>query len=112
MKIDESAEDTVVLLSQFGGIGFRVLNQIGVVDVGLKGFHIDGLQLTLCDGLRCSVTVVRRYFQISNNRKMIRKWHQMVIRTKVTPVRENHDIKRVTMNMGREIDMLIQIKRF
>ena len=39
VKIDESAEDTVVLLSQFGGIGFRVLNQIGIVDVGLKGFH-------------------------------------------------------------------------
>ena len=25
VKIDESAEDTVVLLSQFSGIGFRVL---------------------------------------------------------------------------------------
>ena len=38
----------------------------------------------------------------------------MVIRTKrhTTPVRENHDIKRVTVNMGRKIDMLIQIKRF
>ena len=31
VKIDESAEDTVVLLSHFGGIGFRVLNQIGIV---------------------------------------------------------------------------------
>ena len=72
VKINESAEDTVVLLSQFGGIGFRVFNQIGVVDVGLKGFHIDGLQLTVCDGLWYSVTVVCRYFQISNNRKMIR----------------------------------------
>ena len=71
VKIDESAEDTVVLLSQFGGIGFRVLNQIRVVDVGLKGFHIDGLQLTVCEGLY-SVTMVCRYFQISNNRKMIR----------------------------------------
>ena len=72
VEIDESDEDTVVLLSQFGGIGFRVLDQIGIVDVGLKGFHIDGLQLTVCDGLRCSVTVVCRYFQISNDRKMIR----------------------------------------
>ena len=33
VKIDESAEDTVVFLSQFDGIGFRVLNQIGMVDV-------------------------------------------------------------------------------
>ena len=72
VKIDESPEDTVVLLSQFGGIGFGVLNQIGIVDVGLKGFHIDGLQLTVCDGLRYSVTVVCRYFQISNDRKVIR----------------------------------------
>ena len=70
VKTDESAEDTVVLLNHFGGIGFRVLNQIGIVDVGLKGFHIDGLQLTVCHGLRYSVTVVSRYFQISNNRKM------------------------------------------
>ena len=30
VKIDESAKGTVVLLSQFGGIGFRVLNQIGI----------------------------------------------------------------------------------
>ena len=66
MKIDESAEDTVVLLSQFGGIGFRVLIQIGIVDDRLKGFHIDGLQLTVRDGLRYSVTMVCRYFQISN----------------------------------------------
>ena len=51
VKIDESAEDTVVLLSQFGGIRFRVLNEIGIFDIGLKGFHIDGLQLTVCDGL-------------------------------------------------------------
>ena len=72
VKIDESAEDTVVLLSQFSGIGYRVLNQTGVFDVDLKGFHIDGLQLTVCDGLRYSVTGVCRYFQISNNRKMIR----------------------------------------
>ena len=72
VKINESAEDTVVLLSQFGGIRFRVLNQIGIVDVGLKGFHIDGLHLTVCDGLRYSANVVCRYFQISNNRKMIR----------------------------------------
>ena len=71
VKIEESAEATVVLLSQFGGIGFRVLNQIGHFDIGLKGFHIDGLQLTVCDGLRYSVTVVCRYFQISNNRKII-----------------------------------------
>ena len=62
MKIDERAEDTVILLSQFGDIGIRVLNQIGIVDVGLKGFHIDGLQLTVCDSLWYSVTVVRRYF--------------------------------------------------
>ena len=62
---------TLALLSQFGGIGFRVFNQIRVVDVGLKGFHIDGLQLTLCDGLWYSVTVVCRYFQISNNRKTV-----------------------------------------
>ena len=72
VKIGENAEDTVVLLSQFGGIGFRVLNKIGIVDIGLKGFHIDGLQLTVCDGLRYNVTVVCRYFQINNNRKMIR----------------------------------------
>ena len=62
VKIDESAEDTGVLLSQFGGIGFRVFNQIRVVEVGLKGFHIDGLQLTVCDGLWYSVTVACRYF--------------------------------------------------
>ena len=73
MKIDESAEEAVVLLSQYGGIGFRVFNQIGIVDVGLNGFHIDGLQLTVCDGLRYSVTVVCKYFQISNNRK----WSEM-----------------------------------
>ena len=72
VKINESAEDTVVLLSQFSGIGFRVLNQIGILDIGLKGFHIDGLQFTVCDGLRYSVTMVCRYFQIGNNRKMIR----------------------------------------
>ena len=69
VKVDESAEDTVVLLSQFGGIGFRVLNQIGIFEVGRKGFHIDGLQPKVCDGLRYSVTVVCRYFQFSNNRK-------------------------------------------
>ena len=67
-EINEIAENTVVLLSQFSGIGFRVLNQIGIVDIGLKGFHIDGLQLTVCDGLRYSVTMVCRYFQISNNK--------------------------------------------
>ena len=72
VKFDESAEDTVVLLSQFSGIGFRVFNQIGIVDVGLKGFHIDCFQLTVCDGLQYIVTVVCRYFQISSNRKMIR----------------------------------------
>ena len=72
VKMDESAEDTVVLLSQFGGIGFRVLNQIGIVNVSLKGFHIDGLQLTVSDSLWYSVTVVCRCFQISNNIKMIR----------------------------------------
>ena len=71
-EIDESTENTVVLLSQFGGIGFRAFNQIRVVDVGLKGFHIDCLQRSVCDGLWYSVTVVCRYFQISNNRKMIR----------------------------------------
>ena len=50
VKINESAEDTVVLLSQFGGIGFKILNQVGIFDISLKGFHIDGLQLTVCDG--------------------------------------------------------------
>ena len=71
MKINESAEDTVVWLSQFSTIGFRVLNQIGIFGIGLKGFHIDSLQLTICS-LWYSVTMVCRYFQISNNRKMIR----------------------------------------
>ena len=64
VKINERAEDTIVLLSELVCIGFRVLNQIGIVDVGLKGFHIDRLQLTVCDGLRYSVTVVCRYFQM------------------------------------------------
>ena len=41
VKIDESADDTVVLLSQFSGIGFRVRNQIGIFDIGLKGFHTE-----------------------------------------------------------------------
>ena len=82
VKIDESAEDNFVLLSQFGGIRFRVLNQIGIFDVGLKGFHVDYLQLTVCDGLRYSVIVVCSYFQISKNKKDDQKWHQMVIRTK------------------------------
>ena len=73
VKIDESAEDTVVLLSQFGGIRFRVLNQIGIVDVGLKGIHIDGLQVTVYDGLRYSVTVVCRYFKSATTEK----WSEM-----------------------------------
>ena len=49
VKTNDRAEDTDVLLSRFSGIGFRVLNQIGIFDIGLKGFHIDGLQLTVCD---------------------------------------------------------------
>ena len=36
MKINESAEDTVVLLSQFSDIGFRILNQVGTFDITLK----------------------------------------------------------------------------
>ena len=82
VKIDESAEDTVVLLNRFGGIGLRVFNQIRIVYVGLKGFHIDGLQLTKCDGLWYSVTVVCREFSNQQQQKNDQKWHQMVIRTK------------------------------
>ena len=89
VKIDESAEDTVLLLSQFGGIEFSVLNQIRIFDVAHKGFHIDGLQFTVRDGLRYSVTVVCRYFQISNNRKIIRNGIRHG--QNVTPFRLNHD---------------------
>ena len=64
VKINESAEDTVIVLSQFSGIGFRILNQVRIFDISLKGFHIDGLQLTVCDGLQYSVTIVCRYFKI------------------------------------------------
>ena len=48
MKIDEIAEDTVVFSRQFSGIGFRISNQVRIFDISLEGFHIDGLQLTMC----------------------------------------------------------------
>ena len=82
VKINVSAEDTVVLLSQFSGIGCRILEQVGIFDISLKGFHIDGLQLTVCDGLRYTVTMVCRYFKISKKQKSDQPRHEMVIRTK------------------------------
>ena len=60
MKINESAEDTVVLLSQFSDIGFRISNQVRIFDISLESFHIDGLQLLVCDSLRYSMTMVWR----------------------------------------------------
>ena len=52
VKISEGAQDTVILLSQFSDIGFRIPNQVRIYDISLKGFHIDSLQVTACDSLR------------------------------------------------------------
>ena len=41
MKIDESVEDTVILLSQLSCICFRISNQIRILDISLEGFHVD-----------------------------------------------------------------------
>ena len=47
VEINENGEDTVVLLSQFSGIGLRISDQVRIFDISLKGFHIDGLP-TFC----------------------------------------------------------------
>ena len=41
MKIDDSAEDTVILLSQSSCISLRISNQFRTFDIGLKGFNVD-----------------------------------------------------------------------
>ena len=41
MKIDERIEDTVILLSKFSSICFRISNQIRILDISLEGFHVD-----------------------------------------------------------------------
>ena len=43
MKIDERVEDTVILLSQFNSICFRISNQIRKLDISLEGFIVDCL---------------------------------------------------------------------
>ena len=39
MEIDESVEDTVILLSQFSCISFRISNQVKILDISLEGFY-------------------------------------------------------------------------
>ena len=43
MKIDESVEDTVVLLSQLSYISFGVSNQFRIYDISPEGFNADWL---------------------------------------------------------------------
>ena len=43
MKINESAEDTVVLLSLSSFIRFRMSNQLRIFDISLDGFSADCL---------------------------------------------------------------------
>ena len=49
----------------------RFLNRIRIFDISLKGFNINNLQLSICDSLRYSMTIVCRNFQIRNNIKVI-----------------------------------------
>ena len=69
VKIDESAEDTVVLLTQHSCVSFRLSNQLGILISALKPSM---LQLSVFDSLWDSLTMVWWNLQVSNNRKVIR----------------------------------------
>ena len=43
MKIDQSVEDTVILLSQFSCITFGISKQFRIVDMSREGFNVDPL---------------------------------------------------------------------
>ena len=43
MEINDSAEDTVILLIQIICIGFRITNQFRICDIGFKGFNVNCL---------------------------------------------------------------------
>ena len=47
-EIIESADNTVVWLSEFSSVGFWISNQIRIFDISLKGFNINGLQVKVC----------------------------------------------------------------
>ena len=42
-KINESAEDTVILLHQFSCLGFTIFNQFKSIDIGFKCFNVNHL---------------------------------------------------------------------
>ena len=51
MKIDESLEDIVILLSRLSYVGFGISNQLLILYIGLNDFYVDHLQLPVHDSL-------------------------------------------------------------
>ena len=81
-----SVEDTIILLSQFSCIGFRIFNQFRIVDISLKDCYFNHLQLLVLDSLWYIMTMVRWKFQVSNNRKVVRNHIWCWCRENITPL--------------------------
>ena len=111
-KIDESVEDTVILLSQFRCVGFRISNQFRI-------FRISALKAAVLITFNFQYMIVcgtvQPWFVGTFKSATTEKWSKIISdvdkeRTS-HPLDKIHNIKRMTVKVGRKINTLMEIER-
>ena len=89
MKINQGAEDTVILLRQSSCISFRISNQFKLFDIGFEGFIVDRLKLSVL--LVC--LTVRLWLNGILKSSSTEKWSE--IKSEVETERSLHPVEQI-----------------